>query len=289
MENFQILITTCSSDVSSCCSDYGIAMFLYIMKQALLLIQIAVPTILVVMAIVQLIKMMISPDDKKSVKSLYNKFIAAVFVFFTPLMVNVVLSILPDGFEVAACWESAEAIAEAMKNEPRHTVSHTSTKKQTVNLENYRIVTEVDNEETESTKGNAKNNKSKSNKKVDTSKTAGQKIVDYAQNFVGNKYVSGGDSLTDGCDCSHFVYLVLKDVGAYKGAYTTSNNWAKLGKEVKGVAKAQAGDVFVYNGHVGIYDGKGHLIEARSPKLGITNNGGVNKPDKKLIAIRRFV
>ena len=289
MENFQILITTCSSDVSSCCSDYGIAMFLYIMKQALLLIQIAVPTILVVMAIVQLIKMMISPDDKKSVKSLYNKFIAAVFVFFTPLMVNVVLSILPDGFEVAACWESAEAIAEAMKNEPRHTVSHTSTKKQTVNLENYRIVTETDMDTTDSAKGST-GNKSKSNKKVDTSKTAGQKIVDYAQNFVGNKYVSGGDSLTDGCDCSHFVYLVLKDVGAYKGAYTTSSNWVRLGKEVKGgLANAQAGDVVVYDGHVGIYDGKKYLVEAKGKAYGITHDRAPQNSSRRLLGVRRFV
>ena len=122
MKYIQILETTCSTDVSSCCSDYGIAMYLYIMKNALTIIQIAIPILLLVMATIQMIKMMASPDDKKSPKALLNKFIAALVVFFVPLIVNVVLSIIPDSFELAACWESAEGIAQTMNSSVKYDV-----------------------------------------------------------------------------------------------------------------------------------------------------------------------
>ena len=279
MNLFQILETTCSTDVSSCCSDYGIAMFLYVLKQALTLIQFAVPIILIVMGVVQLTKMMITPDDKKSMKSLINKFIAAIFIFFTPLIINLILTALSEAgtsFEIASCWESAEGIAEGMKNGPKYTVKHTDKRVKVFNTEKYAIIKEKDVEEGKATS-------------ADSSSTAGQKIVDYALQFVGNPYVWQGASLTSGCDCSHFVYLVLKDVGAYDGDYRTSTLWAGLGKEVKGGLKnAQAGDVVVYSGHVGIYDGKKYLIEAKSSKEGITHN---RRPEDRsgLIAVRRFV
>ena len=122
MKYIQILETTCSTDVSSCCSDYGIAMYLYIMKNALTIIQIAIPILLLVMATIQMIKMMASPDDKKSPKALLNKFIAALVVFFIPLIVNVVLSIIPDSFELSACWKSAEGIAKTMNSKVQYDV-----------------------------------------------------------------------------------------------------------------------------------------------------------------------
>ena len=123
-----------------------------------------------------------------------------------------------------------------------------------------------------------------------TSSSDGQKIVDYALNFVGNPYVWGGGSLTSGCDCSHFVYLVLKDVGAYNGGYTTSSNWNKLGTKVDGgLSNAQAGDVVVYSGHVGIYDGKGKLVEAKGRKWGITNDRSPQSCSHQLLGVRRFV
>lgn len=267
MNIFQVLETTCSTDVSSCCSDYGIAMFLYIMRNALTLIQIVVPILLLVMATIQMIKMMISPDDKKQSKSLLNKFIAAIFVFFTPFIINLALSILPDGFEISACWKSAEGIVNTMQSSTQYGVVHKKDNRtKTEHLEKYKI-----------TKG-------------DSSASAGYKIANYASQFVGNPYIKGGGSLTDGCDASHFVFLVLKNVGAYDGNYVTSSNWAKLGKKVKGGLKnARAGDVVVYKGHVGIYDGEKYLIEAKGGKYGITQDRTPQDCKKKLLDVRRFV
>ena len=51
---------------------------------------------------------------------------------------------------------------------------------------------------------------------VSSSGASGSSIVAYADQFVGNPYVWGGNSLTNGIDCSHFVYQVLKNTGAYK-------------------------------------------------------------------------
>lgn len=116
---------------------------------------------------------------------------------------------------------------------------------------------------------------------------AAARIVKYANQFVGNPYVWGGNSLTNGCDCSHFVYNVIKDTTNYSGGYTTSRNWANLGKPVPSIQKAQAGDVIVYSGHVAIYDGYGKIIQAQSSSAGITNNRSATNTG--IIAIRRFI
>ena len=288
MKYIQILETTCSTDVSSCCSDYGIAMYLYIMKNALTIIQIVIPILLLVMATIQMIKMMASPDDKKSPKALLNKFIAALVVFFIPLIVNVVLSIIPDSFELSACWESAEGIAKTMNSKVQYdVVKADKKKKKVIDISKYKVSKKdldiLTKKEDTGTSGSTSTSSS-------TSSSDGQKIVDYALNFVGNPYVWGGSSLTSGCDCSHFVYLVLKDVGAYNGGYVTSSNWNKLGTKVKGgLSNAQAGDVVVYSGHVGIYDGKGKLVEAKGRKWGITNDRSPQNSSHKLLGVRRFV
>ncbi len=295
MKYIQILETTCSTDVSSCCSDYGIAMYLYIMKNALTIIQIVIPILLLVMATIQMIKMMASPDDKKSPKALLNKFIAALVVFFIPLIVNVVLSIIPDSFELSACWESAEGIAKTMNSNVKYDViSKKDKRKKVIDISKYKI-SDSDLEKLTKNKEESENNSNSNNSTAGTttsvtSPSNGQKIVDYALNFVGNPYVSGGTSLTSGCDCSGFVYSILKDLKLYNGNRIVSDDWANQGKKVKGGLKnAQAGDVVVYSGHVGIYDGNGKLIESKGEKWGITNDRSPKKVKHKFLGVRRFV
>ena len=111
-------------------------------------------------------------------------------------------------------------------------------------------------------------------------------IVVYAKQFVGNPYVWGGDSLTNGCDCSHFVCNVLKDTGHYNGGWVKSTNWQYQGEPVESLENALAGDVIVYDGHVAIYDGKGKIVEARGTAYGITDDRAADA--KEIIAIRRF-
>ena len=95
---------------------------------------------------------------------------------------------------------------------------------------------------------------------------AGQSIANYACQFIGNPYVSGGTSLTDGADCSGFVWRVFKD----KGYSVPRTSWElrSVGSEVS-YSNAQPGDIVCYAGHVGIYIGNGNIVHASTPKSGI--------------------
>ena len=115
---------------------------------------------------------------------------------------------------------------------------------------------------------------------------SGSDIVAYADQFVGCPYVWGGSSLTEGCDCSHFVWLVLMNCGVYSGDYLTSGEWAYAGSPVSSLADARAGDIVVYSGHVAIYDGAGMIVEAKGSAWGITHDRNVTC--KPIVAIRRF-
>ncbi|MGI6020383.1 MAG: coiled-coil domain-containing protein [Lachnospiraceae bacterium] len=116
--------------------------------------------------------------------------------------------------------------------------------------------------------------------------SSGDEIVAYADRFVGYPYVWGGNSLTGGIDCSHFVYQVLKNCGVYSGGYYTSGGWAYLGRSVGSLSEARAGDVIVYSGHVAIYDGYGGIVEAKGSAWGITHDRSADC--KPIVAIRRF-
>ena len=125
-------------------------------------------------------------------------------------------------------------------------------------------------------------------KEEEARKTAGEAIAAYADQFVGNPYVYGGNSLTSGCDCSHFIWLVLKNAIGYAGSYSCEESvWLSRGTAVNSLAEAQAGDIIVYPGHYGIYDGNGYIIEARSPSAGITHD--IKATYTTILGIRRFV
>ena len=121
----------------------------------------------------------------------------------------------------------------------------------------------------------------------DVKNGTGEGIIRFADQFVGNPYVWGGDSLTNGIDCSHFVYQILSRCGAYDGEYTTSYGWRSLGEEVKSLEEAKAGDVVCYEGHVALYDGHGGIVEAKGEKWGITHDRSVDCSE--ILTIRRFI
>lgn len=102
--------------------------------------------------------------------------------------------------------------------------------------------------------------------------TTGSSIVEYAQQFVGNPYVWGGESLTNGADCSGFTQAVFSDMGISIGR--TAAEQAEGGEEVD-LDDIQAGDIlYYYNdegriGHVTIYNGDGTVTHASNPENGI--------------------
>ena len=111
----------------------------------------------------------------------------------------------------------------------------------------------------------------------------GDNIAAYACQFVGNPYVFGGTSLTDGCDCSGFVYSVYKAFGITVPRTSYALNSAGTGVAYE---DARPGDVIVYAGHCAIYLGNGRIVHASSAKTGIKYGYATYRT---ITSVRRFV
>ncbi len=111
----------------------------------------------------------------------------------------------------------------------------------------------------------------------------GQQIANYACQFIGNPYVPGGTSLTEGADCSGFVWRVYKDFG-----YSVPRTSYSLRSAGTGVSysEAQPGDVVCYAGHVGIYIGNGQIVHASTQRTGIKITHATYK---EILSVRRIV
>lgn len=95
---------------------------------------------------------------------------------------------------------------------------------------------------------------------------SGQAVVDYACQFIGNPYVWGGTSLTNGADCSGFVQQVY----AYFGISLPRTSYEQRGVGTAvSYDQAVPGDIVCYDGHVGIYIGDGQIVNAMNPAQGI--------------------
>lgn len=112
---------------------------------------------------------------------------------------------------------------------------------------------------------------------------SGSAVASYGCQFVGNPYVWGGESLTNGADCSGFVKSVYGHFGV--SLPHSSGALTGVGRAVS-TSDMQPGDIVCYSGHVAIYIGGGQIVHASSPSTGI-KIGPVNY-GKSIIAVRRI-
>ena len=113
---------------------------------------------------------------------------------------------------------------------------------------------------------------------------SGSSVVDFATQFVGNPYVWGGTSLTNGADCSGFVQSVYANFGV--SLPRTSYEQQNAGTEVS-YADAQPGDLICYGGHVAIYMGDGKIVHASNAKDGIKISNDATY--RTILSVRRLV
>ena len=113
---------------------------------------------------------------------------------------------------------------------------------------------------------------------------SGSSVVNYATQFVGNPYVWGGTSLTNGADCSGFVQSVYANFGV--SLPRTSYEQQNAGTEVS-YADAQPGDLICYGGHVAIYMGNGQIVHASNSQDGIKISNDATY--RTIVSVRRLV
>ena len=137
----------------------------------------------------------------------------------------------------------------------------------------------------------ASNKASSSSQTTDGGKTyqnptgsSGSDVVKFAMQFVGNPYVYGGTSLTNGADCSGFVMSVYNNFGVSLPHSSAADR--NVGAAVNGIENAQPGDIVCYSGHVGIYAGNGQLVHASTSKTGIIVSSATYRP---ILSIRRII
>ena len=113
--------------------------------------------------------------------------------------------------------------------------------------------------------------------------STGDDVVKFALQFVGNPYVYGGTSLTNGADCSGFVMSVYANFGVSLPHSSAADR--NVGATVNGIENAQPGDIICYSGHVGIYAGNGQIVHASTSKTGIIVSSATYR---SILSIRRI-
>ena len=256
MALFQIL--DCNATLGTCCSDPGLVSILDIVRNFLALFQVFVPIILIVGATIGFVKLAANPEVKNGTKNIINQFLAAIVCFFIPVVVSFVMGLIPETFELSACWDQA-ASANELARSSDHVYVEIDGKKETTKL--------IDPSKYEGNIASASSSTGSGN-----GSATGKAIVEYAKSFVGKQYVWGGtwngELPYTGTDCSGFVQGVFRHFGINL-TRTTYTQWGDTASYtlVSPGSEIKAGDLVNYWDHVAILTGNGNeIVHAKGRK-----------------------
>ncbi len=275
MSQFQLL--DCSSTLGTCCNDTSLTLVLNITQRVLHLIQIIVPILLIIASTIGFYQLLKNPEMKNGVKSIVNKYIAALIVFFLPVIMDAVLGVLPGSFSVSACWKQARSSAEITRANQYTYVSYDDGKKASKIFMDPSSYEKGKKKPTGNGSGGSNSSGGNVGSGTGQGSATGLAIVQYAKSFVGQRYVWGGtwngELPYTGTDCSGFVRGVFKHFGINL-TRTTYTQWADTGSySLVNSGEIRAGDLVMYDGHVGILTGNGNeIVHAKGSKWGIVTD-----------------
>ena len=293
-----IYILDCNSSLGTCCNDYSIAIFIAIIKNAIEVIQIIVPLLLIAMSMVQLFKMLTSSDprDKKGVKSLTNKFVAAAIVFFLPIFANIVISLVGEGvntggLDVIKCYKESSSTVEVMNRTRTRYI-----KKETNNKEPVKVTFDgkdvADGSDGVNPNDRETKYKNRGSSAGGLASGSAQGIIDGAEKVhtmyeqQGWTYSVGGDLFWNDIErstnnpnkvscCATLIGSALyvggvlseQELNSFNynyvpsfDSYLESHNWIRINN----YSDLQAGDIVIMPGHVQLYAGNGTWYNAGS-------------------------
>ena len=91
------------------CNDSALLGILSVVKRIMNIIQIIVPILLIIWGAISFIKLIKDPEEKNGIKKIINQFLAAAIVFFIPVIINILMTILGEKTSLSSCWNEASA------------------------------------------------------------------------------------------------------------------------------------------------------------------------------------